>query len=344
MITTKNLTLSYKDVPSSWVFKYYCNIEENLDGQDIKIRSVFGNQDRDPSMCIFLNKTTDSYNFKDFSTGNGGSAVELVKLLFKISTKEATAKIRDDYNKFITENGKFEENLKEYKKYKVSRWEIRKWNLYDREYWTQFNINSNILERFNVKPLSWYEMSKEGHVIRIERSYIYGYFKKDGTLYKVYQPKNEKKKFIKVDVYLQGSEQLRNNKCLLITSSLKDIMSLESLKLEVDLVAPDSENTLIKREVLEEFKKDYDYIGVLLDNDEAGIKAMKKYREDYGLEPILLQLSKDPADSNRDYGPEKVKYTLVPLIQSLKPIHKPVKNTTTINETLDFQWEENQVS
>ncbi len=47
----------------------------------------------------------------------------------------------------------------------------------------------------------------------------------DGTLYKIYQPKVQKKKFIKVTDYIQGSDQLAGHNHLVITSSLKDILS-----------------------------------------------------------------------------------------------------------------------
>ena len=52
----------------------------------------------------------------------------------------------------------------------------------------------------------------------------------------------------------------------------------------------------------------------LLDNDEAGIKAMKEYRKRYSLSPILLSLEKDVSDSVKKHGPLYVRDRLVPMI------------------------------
>ena len=133
-------------------------------------------------------------------------------------------------------------------------------------------------------------------------------------MYKIYQPKISSKKFIKIDKYIQGSEQLEGHNILIITSSLKDILSLKSLKLKVDFIAPDSENTMLSADEINIYKDSYKHILTLLDNDDAGIKAMKKYRELYELSPVLLKLSKDPSDSIKDYGIKKVLYNLIPWI------------------------------
>jgi DNA primase len=91
-------------------------------------------------------------------------------------------------------------------------------------------------------------------------------------------------------------------------------MSIKSLKLNFDCIAPDSENTMISKEIITELMKKYKNISVMFDNDEAGIKAMKKYKELYNFNVFLLPLSKDISDSIKDYGFKKVFYTFVPLI------------------------------
>jgi DNA primase len=52
----------------------------------------------------------------------------------------------------------------------------------------------------------------------------------------------------------------------------------------------------------------------MFDNDEAGIRAMQKYRETYNVSPILLDMSKDLSDSIRDHGAKEVRNRLVPMI------------------------------
>jgi 5S rRNA maturation endonuclease (ribonuclease M5) len=192
---------------------------------------------------------------------------------------------------------------------------MRNWSTQDQYFWTQFNIGSKLLEAHIVRPLESYCMTKDGNELCIKGLYLYGYFKEDGTLYKIYQPKTLDKKFIKVTDYIQGWDQLKNRKHLVITSSLKDVMSIKSLKLNIDVVAPDSENTMIKQDVMEELRDKYDKIIVMFDFDNAGIEAMQKYKEKFPfIETTVLPMSKDISDSIKDYGAKEVRNRLVPIL------------------------------
>mgnify|MGYP001374112000 CR=1 FL=1 len=77
MISTKNLILDGSKVPSTWVFEFYLDLPERLNGQNVQIKSVFHPTERTPSMWIFADK--GQYKFKDFSTGKGGNKIDLVK-------------------------------------------------------------------------------------------------------------------------------------------------------------------------------------------------------------------------------------------------------------------------
>ena len=129
-------------------------------------------------------------------------------------------------------------------------------------------------------------------------------------------PKTLDKKFIKVNSYIQGMHQCTGEKYLVITSSLKDIMSIKSLKLKhLDIIAPDSENTMLKEDMIEELQSKYNKIIILFDNDEAGIKSMRSYKEKYPfLEIAVLPMSKDVSDSIKDFGPKEVRNRLVPIL------------------------------
>ena len=319
MLKTKNLVSSIKEVPYTWIFEHYCKLPEKLTGQDLKIKSMFNPKERTPSMCIYYDKRASKYKFKDFSTDKGGDAFNLVKELKNVNFFGATSDIIENYNEFILHNngGYDVKEFKERSKYKVASTEVRGWTTADQYYWTKFNIGSRLLEEHNVKPLQSYTMMKEedGETKELEISgpNIYGYFKNNGELYKIYQPKVQDKKFIKVDDYVQGAEQLQGKPYLIITSSLKDLMALKSLKLKnIDVIAPDSENTMIKKELMELYKQQYKQVVTVFDNDEAGKKAMYKYFETYNVPFIHLKMSKDLADSVRDFGPMETIMNLVP--------------------------------
>jgi hypothetical protein len=268
-------------------------------------------------MCIYCTSSKE-YKYKDFSTGKGGSAIDLIKDLHSLSFHKASQLVIEKYNDFVLHNngGYDVGEFKQQSRYKVTSYKVRSWTTQDQYFWTQFNIGSKLLEAHNVQPLESYCMTNEDKELRIKGLYLYGYFKADGTLYKIYQPKTLDKKFIKVTDYIQGMHQSTGEKYLIITSSLKDIMSIKSLKLSnLDVIAPDSENTMIRSEVMEELQKKYTKIVVLFDNDDAGIKAMQTYKKKYPfIEMALLPMSKDVSDSIKDYGAKEVRNRLVPIL------------------------------
>lgn len=321
MFHTKNLVHNIKDVPIPWIFEHFAKLKEKLSGQDIKIKSLFNPKERTPSMCIYYDAKANVYKFKDFSTGKGGSAVDMVKEVKDLSFHQACKLIIESYNDYVLHNnGGYDlQEFKQQSKYRVTSVKKRSWSTQDQYFWTQFNIGSRLLEEHNVFPLESYKMSKQdddgSKELTIKGNYLYGYFKKDGTLYKIYQPKTLDKKFIKVTDYVQGYEQLQKHGNVIITSSLKDVMAIKSLKLEIDVIAPDSENTLLKPDVMDDLVERYKKIIVLFDYDDAGIKAMEKYKEKYPyIETAVLPMSKDPSDSIKDFSAKEVRNRLVPII------------------------------
>ena len=325
MISTKNLIYDLADVPREWVFEHYLNLTEKLTGQDIKIKSIFNTREKTPSMCVYLDRN-NIYKFKDFSSGNGGDCLSLVQNLFNLPTRgTASFKIIEDYNQYVLNNG-FNpiKSYKQHSKFKVTDYEMRHWNTLDQKYWMKYNIGSRLLSKYNVVPLEYYIMEKtdENDVlssITIKGNYVYGYFKDDGTLYKIYQPKVKDSKFIKVRDYIQGSEQLTYDKpYLIITSSLKDLMAYNKLKISnSESIAPDSENTMIPENIMSSISSKYKGVCVLFDNDEPGIRAAEKYKLKYGFNYIVLNLEKDLSDSIEKHGVEKTRNVLLPLLKEV---------------------------
>lgn len=329
MLRTKSLISKLSEVPREWVFEYYLKLEEKLTGQDMKITSIFNPGEKTPSMFIYYAKSAGSYKFKDFSSQDkSGDGVTLIEMMFNLTSRgEAAHKIIEDYNQWSL-NSKEDYSLREFKvktRYQVKSFTARPWNTLDKNYWTKYYIGSKTLEFYNVQPLESYLMSKEedGEIkeLIISGQYIYGYFRNDGTLYKIYQPKVKDNKFVKIKEYIQGTDQLTYTKeYLVICSSLKDMMALKKLDyVNVECVAPDSENTLIGEHVIAVYKHKYKSVCTLFDNDEAGIKAMNKYKEKYGLNFVHLELEKDLSDCIEERGVDEVRKLITPLLkQALK--------------------------
>jgi 5S rRNA maturation endonuclease (ribonuclease M5) len=322
MISTKNLISDLEEVPREWVFEYYLNLREKLTGQNIKMLSAFNVRDKVPSMFIY--QDGGKYKFKDFSSGFQGDQVELVRYLFNYDARfKATNRIITDYQEYLKHNAPAVRGpIQFHDKFKVVDFEMRHWNTLDQKYWTQFKIGSSILSQYNVVPLEFFTMSKteiDDSVTsyRFSRPYVYGCFRNDGELYKIYMPKIPEKKFIKIQNYTQGMDQLQyDSKYLLIVSSLKDLLSFKKLGIgNIECIAPDSENTMIGESVINRLREKYSKIIVLFDNDEPGIKAAQRYQDKYNIPHVILDMSKDLSDSVRDHGIEAVRDKLLSLLK-----------------------------
>lgn len=336
MIRTKSLISDLKEIPQEWAFEYYLKLNEKLTGQNVRITSIFNPGEKNPSMYVYYDEKSSRYKFKDFSVRDkSGDAIHLVMLLFNLDNRGAGArKIIEDYNQWNLTN-KEDYSIREFKvraRYRVTEFKTRAWNTLDKNYWTKYGITSKILDLYNVVALDSYKLSKEEDGEKIELvingQFIYGYFRNDGTLFKIYQPKVKDRKFLKIKDYIQGTDQLSYKAdYLVICSSLKDMMSLKRIGFtNVEMIAPDSENTIISKAVIEAYKFKYKAIVTLMDNDSAGIDSMKRYEELYGIPYVHLDLDKDLSDSIASRGLEKVKETLIPLLKQAVNVQSTPQN------------------
>ncbi len=330
-LKTKNRLLKISDIDTIWAFQFYLGLPTGtLTGQDEKISSPFA-RDSNPSFSIYKSKHSLSgpYRWHCLATGLKGDVVDLVAILrapdrnIPLPRPQAFRAIKKDFDNFL--QGTQDYRPIEHKintKGKVTAWELRKWSAEDFEWWSQFGISAEILEFFNVAPMGEFKMHKIKNNVEMNMTFnnskAYGFLTKSGALAKIYQPDQKDAKYIKVQEYLQGFDQLLFNKPnLMILSALKDGMCFHGLNFEeFEILAPDSENVMIPAEVMMMLKEKYPKIYVLMDNDEAGIKATEKYVEMYPwVIPVYLTgMSKDISDSVRDYNQILVKIELIPML------------------------------
>lgn len=300
-------------IPITWIFEYYLKLTVKLSGQSHSIKSVFNTADKNPSLHIYINDKYGDYKFKCFSSGHHGDAVNLVMKLFNYSYGEAINRIRDDYKQYV-ENQGVPQVETTYVKWELSEYTIRDWNKLDVKYWSPYNIGSELLGLYNVRPLSSLTMSRGAEeVFTRTGQMMYGYFTTNGQLYKVYQPLNTEKKFFTLlPNYLQGWDQLQGKSRLFICSSLKDIMAMRSLGIDGDYIAPNSESSTMDSMIhwINTYAEKY----TIFDNDSTGLTMMEKYKLNYGIPYLHVNLSKDISDSIRDHGAKKVKVLLKSLL------------------------------
>ena len=94
-------------------------------------------------------------------------------------------------------------------------------------------------------------------------------------------------------------------------------MCLKSIGYNIEVIAPDSENTMIKPHIIHYLKKKYKNVITLFDNDDAGKKAVDRYHKVYGINGLVSPLSKDISDAIADHGVTTVHKSLKPLLVNL---------------------------
>ena len=321
MIQTIYYTNKNFPIPSNKMMEKICGLEEELEGQSVKIKSIFNKADKDPSMVIFFADDEGIYRYKDFSSGSYGDAIDIAMHIYDLSDRQvAYRKMLEVFKDDTTIPKSFGAYVKETKE--ISDYHIRKWNNADAAYWKQFGISGLFLKLYNIKPLSAYTIkitkgTVENYML-FDHNKCYGYFNNAGELCKIYQPTRTKAKFLKVKEFTQGEEQLTyDKKCLIIASSLKDIGAFKSLKFEnVDLIAPDSENVTITPQQIDHYRQHYEFIFTMFDNDLAGMAAMKKYESVYNIPYLYFNVEKDMAECVKQHGIINTKILFKPVFKN----------------------------
>jgi hypothetical protein len=182
----------------------------------------------------------------------------------------------------------------------------RPWTEADTRWWSSFGITMPTLIQFDVQPVQSAFLGQD---------LIYNYIPKvvkPGYLYtfkgaiKVYFPHRGYNRFYHDNgKTVQGFDQLpADGEFVVVTKSMKDVMLLHELG--VPAVAPMSESILLDQDSVASLKKRFKNVVVLMDNDHAGIVALRKYKVQ-GLRILMLSRNwaKDISDFYLKYGVNK---------------------------------------
>ena len=92
-------------------------------------------------------------------------------------------------------------------------------------------------------------------------------------------------------------------------------MSIKRIpNLDVDVIAPDSENTKLDADLISFLKNEYEAVVTYMDSDVAGIKSMQYYHEKYNLPFCYIPLEKDFSDIVKYHGIKKAAHTFIPIL------------------------------
>lgn len=265
-------------------------------------------EDKNPSFSIFEGKN-GQWLFKDMYTNQSGNIIKLVQLLYNISYHQALLKIGDDMGLL---DKKYEVELRG--KLKLTKKQIQQVNLdikyrdYDGEdliWWKIFGISLDTLKKYFVYPCHFIFINLNPIFCKIP-TYAYKELKDGQVTWKFYQPLGAYKWISnhKADVWQGWAQMPPTGDILILTKSLKDVMSIVE-NTDYPAVAPQSEGTILKKQVVEELKTRFKKIYLLFDNDNAGRKFSAELSAAYGFIPIFIPEefnSKDFSDLVKNTG------------------------------------------
>lgn len=227
--------------------------------------------------------------YKCFSTNQAGNCIELVAYIEKCSNQEAIQKIANRLN-IKNERRVFDTPNFAKKETKIEVIVHKYYPMSFYTYWMKFGVTKEILDLYDIKPAKevWLndfiasQYKDSSPVIR---------YRVNGR-YKIYRPFEILYKWLsntkQYDIF--GLTQLpKEGELLIISKAMKDIACWKSLGYWS--IATCSEVVLIPKDVMEDLKKRFKKIIVILDNDEAGITTMNKYISTYSLACYHVPLS-----------------------------------------------------
>lgn len=270
--------------------------------------------DKIPSFAIFKGRR-GNLMFKDHGSGESGNAISFIKLIDHITDQTALEK---QLLKIIRSTKPTEirnRTVVRSTDYTVDIGIVRQpFTKIDIDYWNQFNISLDTLNKFQVFSIKYYLSNKIVKGIYKDENPMYAY--KVFDKFKIYRPLASKYTKWRTNLTtsdVQGLAQIpEKGDLLIITKSLKDVMVL--YEMGYTAISAASETTFIPEDILSGLKEKWKYIVLLYDRDKAGIQNARKYSKQYNLPAFFINKkfkSKDISDAVKNCGFDNIKQWLI---------------------------------
>lgn len=309
MFTSRNVSeLSKSEILSKVteleIFRFYCvpfaQTEKKFSSE---LRT-----DNDPS-CSIKQMPSGRYIYRDHKEGKTLTCFQYVQEKFNCTENEALNIIAADFNfrsriplvPSLNYVGLADTPLRKAEN-QITRIPIKKrnWNTKD-TYWSQYHITQEILDLYNVLPLShmWTQMGNELYLTYRYSSIdpAYSYEHGDG-LRKVLRPFASRDKKWRSNIprhIFSGFDQLDpTGDVLVITKSLKDVMIWRMAG--INSISPQGESIRLTEGFINLLYSRFTRILVNYDNDKAGLENMALIKDEFGLQGFTMPQEKDPSD------------------------------------------------
>lgn len=283
-------------------------------------------EDKRPSFSIYIKDSKVRY--LDFSTGEKGNLWNLLGELWHTDFYNTIVTVYKDFSLnnrtlFLQPKVKPKTTIVSYSE-TVIKCRVREWREYDLEYWESFGISKKWLEYAEIYPISHKIIIKDNkkYTFRADKyAYAYVEHKEGNTTLKIYQPFSKRWKWSnKHDrsvISLWTKVPYKGNK-ICICSSLKDALCLWA-NTNIPSIAIQGEGYSMSDTAINELKKRYNKVYILLDNDEVGLKDGERLAKETGFINIVLPQfngGKDISDLIKTTGKDNFLKTILPLFNN----------------------------
>ena len=286
--------------------------------------------DRKPSFGLYSSDGKRIY-YTDLSTGDRGGIFDLLGNKWNCSYAEVLERINKDIPKFhssTTIRTYTPCNIKSVNTYNNNvdlQCKVRAWRDYDIEYWASYGISLEWLKYAEVYPISHKIVIKDNQRYTFaadKYAYAYVEHKENKITLKIYQPFNKNgykwsNKHDRSVVSLWTKVPEYGDK-ICICSSLKDALCLWA-NTGIPSISIQGEGYNMSNTAINELKRRYKEIYILLDNDEVGLKDGLELSKSTGFINVVLphfNEGKDISDLFKSKGKEK-------FIEIIKPLFYP---------------------
>ena len=285
--------------------------------------------DNRPSFGLYSPDGTH-INYIDFGTKDKGTTLTLLSKMWNTDTYNTIKKINDEIGLISNSRGIItlnKSNNRVVVKKSVNtdlKCKIREWKDYDIKYWESYGISLKWLKLAEVYPISHKIIVKNNHsyVFKADKyAYAYVEHKEGKVTIKIYQPLNKKYKWSnkhdKSVISLWTKVPEYGDK-ICICSSLKDALCLWA-NTGIPSLSIQGEGYSMSKTAIDELKRRYKKVYILLDNDITGLLDGVKLAEETGFINIILpqfEGGKDVSDLMKAKGKEAFLKIILPLFNN----------------------------
>lgn len=294
----------------------------------------------DSETCSFYRSKSGELKFKDFRGDFNGNFIEVVMCKYNCNFITALQIIANDFNLKVYKNLSKNTPLIPYstekfleKKFTKIQVETQDFTSYELSWWNSFGISLKTLNDFFVFSCKHVFLNNNYFTSSTKTNYIFGYYRDsrdDLEYWRLYFPLKSNFRFLSnwTSKFIQGSKQLiMDNENLIITKSLKDVMFL--YENSFSSLAPNSEGIIFPENQMNNFLKNFNNIFIFYDNDLAGFRGARKYKNTYPY-VFCIFLKRKFAKDISDFFKKNKEETLKALVE-LKNINILIKNKQKLN-------------